>query len=357
MKGPHQKGALVSGRYEIIDFLGEGGMQFVYRALDQVLERHVALKTPKNTSAEKRFQRSAVVAAKVNHPNVAKTLDYVEEAGRPYLIEEVIEGSDLDCALLRRVSCLDPYLAARVFHYLAKGLAAAHHAGVVHRDLKPTNVMVSGAFQLDHIKITDFGIAKMADEELTEAAEGGEASLSMSATAVGALPYMSPEAIDTPRQVKFPTDVWSVGAMMYQILTGALPYGGGLRAVRNILEAKPLEFPDFLTSNRQFSPLAQQLKDIIVQCMQKDDSLRPSADDLVRLTSKLCYPISPRFEGVVREIRHNAWGFIETPGPDVFFHLSSVYGARPAPGDTVLFSKYRGGGAERAHPVLVAQDA
>ena len=356
MNGPHEAEDIISDRYVVVDFLGEGGMQFVYEAHDQVLDRHIALKTPKNRSAEKRFKRSAVVAAKVNHPNVAKTLDYVEEEGRPYLIEELISGRDLDAALLKRVPCLDPYLAARVFHYMAKGLAAAHHAGVVHRDLKPTNVMVSGAFQLEQIKITDFGIAKMADEELIEAAEGGEASLSMSATAVGALPYMSPEAIDTPREVRFPTDIWSVGAMMYQLLTGTLPYGSGLRAVRNILEAKPPEFPKFLTSNRQFAPLAEQLKGIILQCMQKDPSLRPDADALVRLTSELCYPISQRFEGTVREIRYNAWGFINTTGSAVFFHLSSVYGPRPAEGARVLFSKYRGGGAERAHPIIVTQD-
>lgn len=356
MNGPHEAGEEISSRYKVVDFLGEGGMQFVYEAVDQVLDRHVALKTPKNKSAEKRFKRSAVVSAKVNHPNVAKTLDYVEEAGRSYLIEELISGKDLDGALLKKVACLDPYLAARVFHYLAKGLAAAHHAGVVHRDLKPTNVMVAGGFQLEQIKITDFGIAKMADEELIEAAEGGEASLSMSATAVGALPYMSPEAIDTPREVKFPTDIWSLGAMMYQLLTGALPYGSGLRAVRNILEARPAEFPAFLTSNRQFAPLAEQIKNIILQCMHKDPSLRPDADMLVQLTSDLCYPISQRLEGKIREIRHNAWGFINTTGPDVFFHLSSVYGARPVDGAHVLFSKYRGGGAERAHPVIVVQN-
>jgi serine/threonine-protein kinase len=167
---------------------------------------------------------------------------------------------------------------------------------------------------------------------------------------------MSPEAIDTPREVKFPTDIWSVGAMMFQLLTGSLPYGSGLRAVRNILEAKPPEFPDFLTSNRQFAPLAKQLKDIILQCMQKDPSSRPNADELVRLTSDLCYPISERFEGSVREIRYNAWGFIATTGNNVFFHLSSVYGARPPEGARVLFSKYRGGGAERAHPVILVQE-
>jgi serine/threonine-protein kinase len=355
MKGPHQGGNIISDRYEIVDFVGEGGMQFVYKAWDQVLRKNVALKTPKNSSAEKRFKRSAVVAAKVNHPNIAKTLDYVEEAGRPYLVEELIEGDDLDGALLKKVGCLDPYLAARIFHYLAKGLAAAHHAGVVHRDLKPTNVMVGGELQLTHIKITDFGIAKMADEELAEAAEGGAASLSLSATAVGALPYMSPEAIDTPREVGFSTDIWSIGAMMYHLLTGQLPYGSGLRIVKKILEAQPPEFPEFLTSNAQFAPLAEQLKILILRCMQKDPLVRPTADELVLHTSDFCYPISTRFEGVVREIRHNAWGFIVSEGRDVFFHLSSVYGEKPKAGSRVFFSKFDGGGAERAHPVIVAQ--
>src|SRR5471030_2444798 len=98
MKGPHKAGDLIATRYEVIDFIGEGGMQFVYLANDLVLDRMVALKTPKNASAAKRFSRSAVVAAKVNHPNVAKTLDYVEEAERAYLIEELVHGSDLDAA-------------------------------------------------------------------------------------------------------------------------------------------------------------------------------------------------------------------------------------------------------------------
>lgn len=356
MKGPHKAGDLIATRYQVVDFIGEGGMQFVYLANDLVLERMVALKTPKNASAAKRFSRSAVVAAKVNHPNVAKTLDYVEEVERAYLIEELVQGSDLDAALLKKVTCIDPYLAARIFHYLAKGIAAAHHAGVIHRDLKPTNVMVAGDFQLHEIKVTDFGIAKMADEELAEAAEGGSASLSMSLTAVGALPYMSPEAIDTPRQVSFPADIWSVGAMMFHLIAGAPPYGTGLRIVKKILEAEPPEFPSFLTANPQFAPLATQLMNLILSCMQKDPALRPSADELVMRTSALCYPITPRFEGRVREIRHGAWGFIVSEGTDVFFHLSSVFGARPTAGSTVLYSKFNGGGAERAHPVVVTQE-
>jgi serine/threonine protein kinase len=357
MKGPHNKGDLVATRYEVLDFIGEGGMQFVYLANDCVLDRMVALKTPKNASAAKRFNRSAVVAAKVNHPNVAKTLDYVEEGDRAYLVEELILGRDLEASLLKKIAFVDPYLAARVFHYLAKGIAAAHHAGVIHRDLKPTNVMVAGDFQLNEIKITDFGIAKMADEEMAEAAEGGDASLSMSLTAVGALPYMSPEAIDTPRHVSFPSDVWSLGAMMFHMITGMPPYGVGLRIVKKILDADPPDFPPFLTANPQFAPLAEQLKALILSCMQKDPKTRPTADELVTRTSAFCYPTTARFEGKVREIRYGAWGFIESEGPDVFFHLSSVYGVRPSPGDAVLFSKFNGGGAERAHPVLVTQKA
>jgi len=149
MSGPHSSGDLIGGRYEIQGDVGEGGMQYVYSARDQLVDRIVALKTPKNRSAEKRFRRSVVVAAKVNHPNVAKTLDYVREGNARYLIEELIDGDDLQKALLARTNFLDPYSAAKVFHHLAKGVAAAHHAGVVHRDLKPTNVMVVGGYSLN----------------------------------------------------------------------------------------------------------------------------------------------------------------------------------------------------------------
>jgi serine/threonine-protein kinase len=355
MSGPHNAGEVIQGRYGIIDKIGEGGMQVVYAALDSVLKRKVALKTPKNDSAKKRFRRSAIVSARVNHPNVAKTLDYFEEDHRQYLIEEFIDGNDLDKALLKKARCLDPYLAARVLHYLAKGLAASHHVDVIHRDLKPTNVMVSGGFQLDSIKITDFGIAKMADEEIIEAVEGGNDSISSSSTAVGALPYMAPEVIDTPRDLGKPADVWSVGAMTFELLTGMKPFGAGLKAVGRIQEAKLPEFPPFMTCNAQFAPLANHLIQIVKQCLQKDPSLRPTADDLVELCGNLCYPVEPRCLGTVREIRYGAWGFIDVEGEDVFFHLSCVYGDSLKEGDGVMLSKFRGGGACRALPVVKLQ--
>lgn len=349
---------VIADRYKISQFVGQGGMQFVYKAKDLLTDRYVALKTPKNNSATKRFKRSAIVAAKVNHPNVAKTLDYLEINEQRYLIEEYIQGNDLKAALLTQTTFLDPYLAAKVLHHLAKGVAAAHHANVVHRDLKPTNIMVTGDYSLCELKITDFGIAKMAGEELKEAVEGGEASMSASQTAVGALPYMAPEAIDTPSLVGPPADIWSIGAMMYQLLCGQYPFGQGLRAVPKIIDAILPEPPTFLTANPQFSPLAKEILKISFSCLKKSPSERPTADQLVEKCSKLCYTSSPREYGIVSDFRHNAWGFIKTPSNNsVFYHRECVYGPIPKIGDMVLFAKYHGGGADRALPVLKLTNA
>jgi len=105
----------------IVGYIGEGGMQEVYHAKDLLLGRSVALKAPKYPSAKKRFQRSAIMSARVNHPNIAKTLDYFDTRARPYLIEELIDGKDLGKILADVFPFVDPYLAAMVFHHLATG--------------------------------------------------------------------------------------------------------------------------------------------------------------------------------------------------------------------------------------------
>jgi len=358
MNGPHSNNDLIGSRYRVTGFVGEGGMQYVYQAYDEILKRTVALKTPKNKSAEKRFLRSAVVSAKVNHPNVAKTLDYLEEGDNSYLIEELIKGKDLAKSIQSIADYIDPFLVARLFHYLAKGLAASHHAEVVHRDLKPTNIMVVGDMQLDQVKITDFGIAKMASEELSEAAEGGEDTISASATAVGALPYMAPEAINTPREVGLKADIWSLGAMMYEMLAGERPFGAGLQAVHRIVSGNYTPFPEFVTSNNQFRYLASRLIDIIESCLQIDPEARPTADFLVNACGDLCYPIQSRLIGEMKVPNNSAWGFIRVPHQnDVFYHRNCIYGTTPKAGEAVMFSKFNGGGADRALPVVRLKQA
>lgn len=352
MIGPLNKDDVIAGRYKILDYYSQGGMQYVYLAIDTVTERTIALKTPKNLSAEKRFARSAIVSAKVNHPNVAKTFDYVDENGRTFLIEEFIDGLDLKQAILDRAEYVDPYLVAKIFHHLAKGVAAAHHQKVIHRDLKPSNIMVTGGFNLRSLKVTDFGIAKMAEAEMEEAVEGGAASISASATAVGALPYMAPEAIETPEAVGLPADVWSIGAIVLHLLYGNYPFGSGLKAVPRILAADVPPPPKFVLSNAQFEPLAQEIVNIVFSCLAKDPLSRPTCDELVLACNNLCYTASERYEGVVLKIFHDKYGFISGPSGDVFYHRDSVYGAIPREKERVLFSCYSGGQAPRALPVL-----
>ena len=355
MNGPHSIHDKIQGRYEIVGLIGKGGMQYVYRAKDMLLGREVALKTPQNNSALKRFARSAIVSAQVNHPNVAKTIDYIETEERPYLVEELIVGEDLEHALLTHVKQLDPYLVARVFHHLAKGLAASHHAKVLHRDIKPANIMVENGYQVAAIKITDFGIAKMAEEVINEAVEKGEDSISASSTAVGALPYMAPESILDHKSVTLAADIWSVGALAYTLLTGEKPFGVGLKAVTKIVEARLPEYPSFLNAKTQFAPLVGSLCRIIELCLQKEPAKRPTADELVTECGKLCYPIADRHFGTVRRLLYSGTcGFISSQSGDVFFHQASVYGQATsvAPGDKVMFSAFHGGGADRAHPVV-----
>ena len=354
----YDPGDVAGDRYEIQEFIGEGGMQEVYRAVDQLLGRSVALKAPKNASATKRFQRSAIVSARINHQNVAKTLDYFEAPNRAYLVEELVIGKDLGRVLAEFFSFVDPYLAAMVFHQLARGIAASHHTDVIHRDLKPNNVMVVGGEYFSGVKITDFGIAKMAEEEIDEAVEGGdERSFESSRTALGAIPYMAPEVIEGKAQK--PSDIWSLGAMMYELLSGRKPFGAGYRAIPNIVAAKPPAEPTLIRTRAQFRPLGQTLFELILACLQKNPADRPSAGDVVERCEMLCYSLEPREFGTISVYAHSNYGFVTTSRPkDVFFHRDSFFiEGTPEVGDTLFFARYAGGGNDRGFPFIAAKKA
>jgi serine/threonine-protein kinase len=353
----HVQGDEINSRYIVHSFAGEGGMQEVYLARDSHLQKEVALKVPKNRSAQKRFQRSAVVSAKVNHPNVAKTLDYIEVNGSQYLVEEFIAGTDIKQGLLDRLAAVDPALVAKAMHHTAKGLDASHRAGVIHRDLKPSNVMFTGGAGIREIKITDFGIAKMAGDEIAEAVEGGEASISASKTVVGALPYMAPEMITDPRNADKPSDVWAIGAMTYELLVGEPPFGVGLTAVPRILQAE-LPVPSVaFTGKTQFKTLADEVHQLVISCLSKDPAARPSAKQLAIRCEALCYSVDERLEGTCSAIRPPGnTGFISQDGGGVvFFHRQSVYGPMPSEGDRVSFSCFPGFPYPRAHPVVITK--
>jgi eukaryotic-like serine/threonine-protein kinase len=346
----HSQGEQIGNRYEIESLVGEGGMQQVYAARDLMLHRRVALKVPKTTAAERRFKRSATLSAKINHANAAKTLDYIDAVPRPYLIEEFIEGQDLH-RLRSHLPLMDPYLVAHFMHHVARGVAASHHVGVVHRDLKPSNIMVAPGLAFDVIKVTDFGIAKMAEEEMAVAAEGGDESITGSQTMMGALPYLSPEMIKSPRTTGTATDVWAIGAICYELLTGNKPFGSGLSAVPNILAGTyPQPSPNI--RRPQFAGIVDEIMGLVQACLCVSVDARVSADDLVRSCGMLCYPSSLRTSGVIDSIHHGSWGFIDGDAGSVFFHLDSVYGSSVSEGDSVCFARFPGDPSPRAHPVV-----
>jgi serine/threonine protein kinase len=343
----------VGGRYRIAGWLGEGGMQQVYRAQDQLLSREVALKVPKDTAAEKRFKRSATVSARINHNNVAKTLDYFEEADRPYLIEEIIEGEDLG-QIVKVIPNMPPQAAARILHQLAKGVAASHHAGVVHRDLKPSNIMVEGGIRLDAVKITDFGIAKMAEEELAKWAEGEDKTAGTSSkTVMGAVPYMAPESITSFRKAGMPSDVWAIAAIVYELLAGKKPYGQGLGSIQGIMSGKlppkPVQF-----DNPEFGSLGEEIGKIIRRCFEPAPEKRPTAEQLVKDCETLCYTRDSYEMGHVKLVKNSMFGFLSADdGEDAFYHRSNFYGDNQIKiGDRVWFARHPGGGNDRAFPIV-----
>lgn len=349
----HNPGDTLVGRYQIKRFHAEGGMQEVYVATDLNFKRDVALKVPKHPSAEKRFARSARVSALVIHANVAKTLDYFTEGGRDYLIEELIEGSNLQERLDNEFDYLDPHLAAHLIHHLARAIGVCHHVSVFHRDLKPSNIMVSRDYSMSSVKVTDFGIAKMAEVEISNTIKTD--SISASRTVLGAIPYMAPEVIRREKGAGLPADIWSVGALLYRLISGRTPFGEGLDAVATILKCqlppKPLLFPQ----RSQFSSLVEALWEIITACLQLNPSARPGAEQLLKMCSDLCYSDAPRRVGVVTRFGRGKgdWGFIETDdGESVFFHSESYYGPKPAQGTRASFASYPGNPSPRAHPVL-----
>jgi eukaryotic-like serine/threonine-protein kinase len=350
----HSTGDILINRYKVLNYIDEGGMQQVYKARDTIFGRDVALKVPKTASAEKRFARSATMSAKVIHANVAQTLDYFDAGGKSYLIEELIDGVTLWERLDKEFEMLDPHLAAHLIHQLSKAVAASHHAGVFHRDLKPSNIMVSRDPGIRSIKVTDFGIAKLAEEEIAEAFKDKE-STTGSQTVMGALPYMAPEMIEDQSAARLPADIWAVGALLYQLISGVLPFGRGLGATKKILDAVLPPKPGLFGIKLQFQPLSDGLWSIVTACLNKDSKKRPTADELVQMCAKLCYSDAPRHTGTIADFGTGRGQFGKIDGDGMgpaFFHSESYYGDKITAGRKVNFASFPGFPRPRAFPIL-----
>jgi serine/threonine protein kinase len=261
-------GELIAGRYELEELVGTGGMSSVYRAHDRLLERNVALKVlheqfTGDGDYVERFRREARAVAQLSHPNIVTVIDRGEQDSRQFIVFEYIPGENLK-GLVERAGPLPERDALQLGLQVARGLAFAHGQGLVHRDVKPQNVLLT---EEGRAKVTDFGIARSHDMA---------AGLTRTGTVMGTSDYIAPEQA-RGAHVDELSDVYSLGAVLYELLTGEVPFPGDnfvAVAMRHINEPPP-------SVRERRSDVSPRLDAAIRRAMAKDPGDRfRSMDEL-----------------------------------------------------------------------------
>ncbi|NOR14973.1 MAG: protein kinase, partial [Candidatus Aminicenantes bacterium] len=257
------RGEIFADRYEIIEDLGEGGMGRVYKAIDQKINEAVALKLIKpeigfNTKAIERFKNELKIARSISHRNICRMYDLGEEGFLQYITMEYVAGEDLK-RFVRRAGQLTSGKAIFIAKQVATGLAEAHRLGVIHRDLKPQNIMID---QDGNARIMDFGIARFVDSD----------KLTGSGVMIGTPEYMSPEQAEI-KEVDKRTDIYSLGVVMYEMVTGQVPFEGEtpLSIVMKHKSVAPRNVRDINAL------VPKELAAIISKCLEKDRKKRYQA--------------------------------------------------------------------------------
>jgi eukaryotic-like serine/threonine-protein kinase len=277
-------GSTFGDRFEIVDLLGEGGMGAVYKARQRFTGQIVAIKMLHATGDQqsyRRFKQEGRAAAAVDHPNVAKVLDFgISDTGQPYLVLEYVEGISLS-TLLEQHQRLEQKRCLPLMIQVCAALEAAHSKNIIHRDLKPSNIMITGAGTAsEQVKLVDFGIAKMLDPERKQGA-----NLTVTGEVFGSPSYMSPEQC-TGQPLDARSDIYSVGCVMYESLTGVTAFGGS-----NNVETmwKQLnEQPSMFKVASPTAKISRHLETITFKCLAKESaqryaSMRHLQEDLQRV--------------------------------------------------------------------------
>ena len=306
-------GAVFANRYRIENLLGEGGMGAVYKAVDLELDRTVALKLvrPELASAQaiERFKQELLLSSRISHKNILRIHDLSDFGGIKYITMAFVEGQDL-ADLLDHSGRLPLARALKFARQLCAALEAAHGEGVVHRDLKPQNILIDGA---DNVYISDFGLAKSLEAEISMGTRTGQI--------LGTPRYMSPEQVEA-KEVDSRSDLYSLGLILYEMFTGQIPFRG--ESAMQLMYQRINEQPSDPRTNCPEMP--EYLAGIILKCLEKDPARRyQSAREILRdldlEQAPQRGPIAPAAAGAVSGASTSAAD--APPGPGVASRVSS----------------------------------
>ena len=253
-------GRIIAHRYRLLRMIGQGGMAVVYEAQDMNLSRRVAIKLLRPDYSHdgafvKRFQQEAMTVARLNNPNIVRVYDYGEYNGSSYIVMELVEGLSLEQILEER-GPLPINDAIRYMIEVCNAVEAAHHAGLVHRDLKPGNILLDAD---GHVKVVDFGIARAA----------GGSQMTTTGTTIGTAAYFSPEQAQG-LEIGPASDIYALGVVLYELLTGRLPFEH-----ENPITLALMHVRDQPPSPRLYNPrIPRSLESIILRCLSKDPAKR-----------------------------------------------------------------------------------
>jgi serine/threonine-protein kinase len=261
-----EKGSTFAGRYEVLGTLGKGGMGVVYRARDTQLDEVVALKVLRpeiikdDPTILERFKAETKLARRITHRNVLRTHDIGDANGTPFISMEYLEGVTLK-DLIQNKGALPVGVGLRIAKQACQGLDAAHRQGVVHRDIKPHNMLILP--ETGELKIMDFGIARVSEMK------AGQGGLTTDGTVMGTPDYMPPEQAQG-KPADFRSDIYSLGVVFFEVFTGRLPFGGdtAMAVVLNHIQQQPPR-PSSLGKT-----LPPELEELILRCLEKDPTRR-----------------------------------------------------------------------------------